>query len=108
MAPCPSLAVVVSSTGRVWPQGQLILTNLAGQSNLKWPPFRVAICLPRCAPIRGWVGPENQQLALALDFTGDFDRLGDEIQELFVHRLAVAGEEQEIEREAVRPAHEQH
>ena len=47
-------------------------------------------------PIRRRVSAEDEQLALALDFAGDFDRLGDEIQDLFVHGLAVAGDEQKI------------
>jgi hypothetical protein len=45
---------------------------------------------------------------LTLDFAGDFDRLGDKVQDLFVYWLAVAGNEKEVERGAVGLAHKQH
>ena len=41
-------------------------------------------------PIRGGVGTEDEEIALTLDFTGDFNRLGNEAQDLIVHGLAVA------------------
>src|SRR5207249_10332678 len=51
--------------------------------------------LIRHAPIRGRVGAKDQQFPPALDFSSDFDWLGDEVEDLLVHRLGVAGDEQE-------------
>ena len=45
------------------------------------------------SPVRRRVGAQDQQFALALYFTGNFDRLGGEVQDLFVHGLSVAGNE---------------
>src|SRR5881628_771942 len=64
--------------------------------------------LPFDATIRGGVGAEDEQLTLALDFAGDFHRLGDEVQDVFVHGLAITGDEEEIERGAVGPTDQEH
>ena len=58
--------------------------------------------------IRRRVGAQREQLALAHDFAGDFDRLGDEVENLFVHGLAIAGDEEEVERGAIGLADEKH
>ena len=42
------------------------------------------------AAIRGGVGADDEQLALALDFAGDLHGLGNHVEHLLVHRLAVA------------------
>src|SRR5258705_6934860 len=54
------------------------------------------------------VGTQNQQLALPLNFAGDFERLGYHFEHLLVHGLALGGNQQQINRRAVLLAHEQH
>ena len=60
------------------------------------------------ASIRGRLSTQNQQLSLTLDFAGDLDRFGDHVEDLLVHRLAVAGNKKQVERWAVRLADEEY
>ena len=58
--------------------------------------------------IRVRLSTQDEQLALALDFASDFNRLGDKVQDLFVHWLAVARNEKKVERGPVGLAYKQH
>src|SRR5439155_22709468 len=51
---------------------------------------------------------QNQKFPLALDFTGDFDRLGDKVQHLLIDGAAVTGDKEEAERGAVGLANQEH
>src|SRR5882724_203781 len=51
--------------------------------------------------IRRGVGTQDEQLALPLNFAGDFKRLGNQVEHLPVYRPAIGGDQQQINRRAV-------